>query len=313
MTTIRYFLPEDGDKEEHPNVFLTPRKRQTNQAPLLADVKEAFPLPGKYHFRFKCPLIPGGDMLAKHQLAVWMDCVSDTEPIPSWRNGFVAKVTRISMEEDEEEEEEEDSDEEFEMMRENGGRFQDEVEIPSHSPITPVSPVPPKQEKLFNVFDEVPSVAGSISSHAGSISSQGNLFDARPIDKVESLGSGASLLDMTAPPSRTENHDFFGGTAPAPPPSGDLLGMASHRPVPTHPKVVHPPPQQQQPAYNTNSFQGYPQQQQQQNYNAPHQNYGQQGYGNGNATPPNSFGNINWNAQGQGNQQQGQANQQHWR
>ena len=47
---VQYFIPHDGDEEDHPNVFLVkkPLKNLT-----LSDVQGSFPLPGTYFFRGK--------------------------------------------------------------------------------------------------------------------------------------------------------------------------------------------------------------------------------------------------------------------
>ena len=49
---VRYWIPGDGDDPEHPNCFRVPARR--GGALCLADVVAAFPLPGRYHFRFRC-------------------------------------------------------------------------------------------------------------------------------------------------------------------------------------------------------------------------------------------------------------------
>jgi hypothetical protein len=50
---ISYFIPADGDSEEHPNVFLI---RKPQKEIKTSDVTASFPLPGTYHFRAKQPL-----------------------------------------------------------------------------------------------------------------------------------------------------------------------------------------------------------------------------------------------------------------
>eukprot|EP01083_Nonionella_stella_P056081 147874_1 len=96
MTTIRYFIPEDGDTEDHPNIYLMPKPTQSGFSPRLGDIKDSFPVPGNYHFRFKSPLIPGTDR-EKGAISVWMDCVDDDQHVGVWRNTIFAKVTRINM------------------------------------------------------------------------------------------------------------------------------------------------------------------------------------------------------------------------
>ncbi len=49
-TYVQYFIPTDGDSEEHPNVFVL---RKPPKAITLGDVAAAFPLPGEYLFRAK--------------------------------------------------------------------------------------------------------------------------------------------------------------------------------------------------------------------------------------------------------------------
>eukprot|EP00915_Cephaloidophora_sp_WS-2016_P000868 GHVH01001146.1.p1 GENE.GHVH01001146.1~~GHVH01001146.1.p1 ORF type:complete len:109 (+),score=17.25 GHVH01001146.1:534-860(+) len=43
---ISYFVPEDGDTQEQPNMFVV--KWELHR---LSDLEEAFTMPGKYHFR----------------------------------------------------------------------------------------------------------------------------------------------------------------------------------------------------------------------------------------------------------------------
>lgn len=76
-----------------------PKSQNSGFSPRLGEVKQNFPMPGTYHFRFKAPLIPGSDR-EKNAVSVWMDCVNDDQHVGVWRNTIVAKVTRINMEED---------------------------------------------------------------------------------------------------------------------------------------------------------------------------------------------------------------------
>jgi hypothetical protein len=52
VSYVQYFIPSDGDSEEHPNVFVV---RKAPKALCLADVAAGFPLPGEYLFRAKIP------------------------------------------------------------------------------------------------------------------------------------------------------------------------------------------------------------------------------------------------------------------
>lgn len=80
---VSYFIPEDGDSPQHPNVFSCEATGLT-----LQDLKKAFPVPGIYHFR---ALKAVGDM------KVWLDLVSDSATVPAYRGEVVLKVTRISL------------------------------------------------------------------------------------------------------------------------------------------------------------------------------------------------------------------------
>ena len=50
ISYVQYFIPTDGDSEDHPNVFVV---RRPPRGLTLGDVEAAFPLPGKYLFRAK--------------------------------------------------------------------------------------------------------------------------------------------------------------------------------------------------------------------------------------------------------------------
>ncbi|GMI33366.1 hypothetical protein TeGR_g8453 [Tetraparma gracilis] len=89
MTSIRYFIPTDGDDEAHPNIFLLP---STQQPPLLlSQVRSSFPLPGAFHYRAKTNLGKGH---------VWLDVVDGNELVPSFRQAsgeqtITLKLTRL--------------------------------------------------------------------------------------------------------------------------------------------------------------------------------------------------------------------------
>jgi len=82
MTSIFYYLPEDGDEEEHPNMFSVNGKSLT-----LRDVREAFPLEGGFHFRFKKQY---------KGTFVWLDVFQDLAAVPTYDGVIVSKVTRLS-------------------------------------------------------------------------------------------------------------------------------------------------------------------------------------------------------------------------
>lgn len=83
-TKVYYFIAEDGDEEAHPNVFSIPKPaRQVG----LGDVVAHFPLKQHpYHFRFK---------RAFQTKYVWLDVLSESQPLPQFEGALVCKVTRL--------------------------------------------------------------------------------------------------------------------------------------------------------------------------------------------------------------------------
>jgi hypothetical protein len=294
---FRYFIPEDGDLEAQPNVFLAPKPRQQGYPPTLAQIKQAFPLPGRYHFRFKSPLVPGSDR-DKGGLAVWMDCTDDRQPVPAWQSQIVAKVTRIGVEE---EDDDDDDDEDFRRH---------DVAAASAATATPVQPPPPQQQKQqqqhpppqqqqqrpppqqqmhrtpavaaapaapsFDLFDgpthapPAPQPAShTYSGSSGSTGSMGGLFDTHVTAPASSSSGNAALLDMNYhqhPVASTAHADFLGMTsAPSPPVSGNLGGFGMQQQQQQHQQQQQlqqqrpPPPQQQQqqPMRSNGSFESF--------------------------------------------------------
>lgn len=88
---IRYFIPADGDDAAHPNIFHLPPS--VRNPPTLRDVRQSFPLPGAYHFRFKKRL----DGRGGGGLCVWMDVTEDASEVPMCDGVVLAKVSRLSM------------------------------------------------------------------------------------------------------------------------------------------------------------------------------------------------------------------------
>lgn len=81
---VKYFIPEDGDDSQHPNVFIIP---DNGSSPTLQQIKSSFPLPGKYHFRFLREI---------DRMKVWMDITDDTAPVPLQNGAVFVKIARIS-------------------------------------------------------------------------------------------------------------------------------------------------------------------------------------------------------------------------
>jgi hypothetical protein len=84
-TLVCYHLPCDKDDSEHPNAYPI---RKSAEDITLRDVKETFPLPGEYHFRFKVKVDSG---------SYWMDITDESEFVPIFaQRRIVAKVLRIN-------------------------------------------------------------------------------------------------------------------------------------------------------------------------------------------------------------------------
>ena len=115
VSYVQYFIPSDGDTEEHPNVFVV---RVPPRALALRDVSAAFPLPGEYLFRAKIPFgkthgasarkgaacrgrpapsrrraLPSPPVPfrppSSSSLPVWLDLGAPEERVPSFNTKFV--------------------------------------------------------------------------------------------------------------------------------------------------------------------------------------------------------------------------------
>ena len=190
--------------------------------------------------------MPGSDR-EKGAVAIWMDCVDDSEPVPVWQNSIIAKVTRISLEDD-------DVDyvggEVFTRAESNN------VSIASGN--RPLTANPSADDSLLgDAFDEPLAPAPSANSSSNS------LLD----DHLPAHNLGGSLLDMdhlgasaTSAKSTTASvhHDDFLNMMAAPAPT---------QPQPTHPSqggampAQHRPQPMQQPMQQQPMQHGRPTQQ----------------------------------------------------
>ena len=82
MSRVKYYIPEDGDEFEHPNLF----SLRKDKGVTLRDLRESFPVPGVYHFRI---------LRSIGQTKVWMDAMDETEEIPVHDKCIFSKVSRI--------------------------------------------------------------------------------------------------------------------------------------------------------------------------------------------------------------------------
>lgn len=253
----RYFIPEDGDNEHQPNVFLAPKPRQPGTPPTLGQVKQSFPLPGRYHFRFKTTL---GDKV--NGLAVWMDCTDDRQPVYVWKNqAIIAKVTRVGVEEDDEDD---DDDEDFKRptssQQSHVPTQQNHHQTPSQQHQQKPNPSQNPSVTASHSFDLFDAPASNTTETIHRQSSG--------ISNASSAGTGNLLDDHHTVPTDSGSHhnhnlldmSFSGGATPgqsATPASShhnDFLGLTS-------------PPV----SGNYNSYGGMPQQQQQQQNFQPQQ------------------------------------------
>lgn len=81
---IKYFIPEDGDDFDHPNIF---NLNANGGSPTLEEVRKSFPVPGTYHFRFLRTL---------NDMKVWIDLANDNDLVPIFDGQIIAKVSRLT-------------------------------------------------------------------------------------------------------------------------------------------------------------------------------------------------------------------------
>ena len=84
---IYYFIPEDKDSIEKMNIFMIPKDYKNLR---LNDIKENFPLPGNYYFRFKFEF---------NGKEVWIDFNNPNGNLPKFEGKIIMKVQRIAWEE----------------------------------------------------------------------------------------------------------------------------------------------------------------------------------------------------------------------
>ena len=83
---VYYYVPEDNESPDEWNAFgINKGVSEVTQG----DIRQNFPLPGKYHFRFK-NLLDGK--------IAWMDLNGDHCSVLAFQNKIIMKVTRISWE-----------------------------------------------------------------------------------------------------------------------------------------------------------------------------------------------------------------------
>ena len=86
-TFVYYFIPEDNELETSMNVFMIYKNYKDVK---ISDIKENFPVPGEYYFRFKF------DYNGKK---VWIDFNNPNGNLPKFEGKIIMKVQRIAWEE----------------------------------------------------------------------------------------------------------------------------------------------------------------------------------------------------------------------
>ncbi len=85
-SVIYYYIPEDREDPDKLNAFVISKDLDSIK---IDDIKENFPLPGDYYFRFKFKF---------QNKNVWIDFNNPDAILPRYENKVIMKVTRISWE-----------------------------------------------------------------------------------------------------------------------------------------------------------------------------------------------------------------------
>ena len=86
-TFVYYFIPEDNELETSMNVFMIYKNYKDVK---LSDIKENFPVPGEYYFRFKFEF---------NGKKVWIDFNNPNGALPQFDGKVIMKVTRLNFNE----------------------------------------------------------------------------------------------------------------------------------------------------------------------------------------------------------------------
>ncbi len=83
-TVVQYYIPEDNEEQEKLNAFIIYKDSENIK---LNDIKENFPLPGDYYFRFKFKF---------QNKNVWIDFNNEDATLPKFEGKIIMKVSRIT-------------------------------------------------------------------------------------------------------------------------------------------------------------------------------------------------------------------------
>jgi len=84
ITQVYYYIPEDAESGKQFNCFLV---RKPAESITLAVIRENFPLPGDYHFRFQYTY-------QSSNCKVWLDLPSENSSVPLIEGEIIVKATR---------------------------------------------------------------------------------------------------------------------------------------------------------------------------------------------------------------------------
>lgn len=86
ITQVYYFVPEDAESGKQFNCFIV---RRPAESITLAQIREDFPLPGDYHFRFQYAY-------QSSNCKIWLDLPSENSFVPQIDQEIRIKATRLS-------------------------------------------------------------------------------------------------------------------------------------------------------------------------------------------------------------------------
>lgn len=82
-TIIEYFLPENGEKETSPNIFIIKKKQDEIT---LGDIENNLPIKGNFHLRFKYSL---------KDKTYWLDFNNREKSVPIFQNKTIFENGKI--------------------------------------------------------------------------------------------------------------------------------------------------------------------------------------------------------------------------
>jgi len=215
IVVVRYEVQngDDGEREMAAFPLVTSESTITAQ-----HVRRQFPVPGRFHFRFKAPSLDGsfGDFL-------WMDLCNDAETVPMWRGDICMKALRLP--------DNADAAREFESVPNSTLSAMAEatsaVPMPAYSPPPASSPAlgspggsSPLGTPRWQGFDEAPSPASFEPEER--VSSSAPSPSARPAEQAPPRPQ--------PPPSDLIEMDFGGPAAKSPAPGRPAAAASAASP-----------------------------------------------------------------------------------